>query len=61
MEHPVLFAHNARKFDSLIFVRSVLKSGKVEREKIICGFSDTLQMLKNMHLDPMLTFLWRLW
>lgn len=51
MEHPVLFAHNARKFDSLIFGRSVLNSGKEEREKIICGFSDTLQMLKNMHLD----------
>lgn len=46
MKHPVLFAHNARKFDSLIFGRSVLDSGKEEREKIICGFCDTLPMLK---------------
>lgn len=46
MKHPVLFAHNARKFDSLIFGRSVLDSGKEEREKVICGFCDTLPMLK---------------
>lgn len=31
MEHPVLFAHDVRKFDSLIFGRSVLNSGEVER------------------------------
>lgn len=31
MEHPVLFAHDVRKFDSLMFGRSVLNSGKVER------------------------------
>ncbi|XP_056005159.1 uncharacterized protein LOC130050140 [Ostrea edulis] len=43
---PVLFAHNGRKFDSLIFGRSVLDSGKDEYGKIICGFCDTLPMLK---------------
>ncbi|XP_062575255.1 uncharacterized protein LOC134237171 [Saccostrea cucullata] len=48
MNHPVLFAHNARKFDSLIFVTctSLLNSGKEEEGKIICGFCDTLPMLK---------------
>lgn len=49
MKHPVLFAHNARKFESLIFGRSVLDIGKEEHKKIIYGFCDTW---KNMHLDP---------
>ncbi|XP_061181484.1 maternal protein exuperantia-like [Saccostrea echinata] len=46
LKHPVLFAHNARKFDSLIFGRSVLDSGKEEQGRIICGFCDTLPILK---------------
>ena len=43
---PVLFAHNCRKFDSIILCNAITKSNFYLLSEYISGFCDTLPMLK---------------
>lgn len=44
---PTLFAHNCRKFDSVVLGRSMRKCSDMTLQDCIVGFCDTLSMLKN--------------
>ena len=44
---PVLFAHNSRKFDSVVLCRAIRKYSNIPLQDCIIGFCDTLPMMKN--------------
>uniref|UniRef100_K1PJH7 Uncharacterized protein n=1 Tax=Magallana gigas TaxID=29159 RepID=K1PJH7_MAGGI len=44
---PLLFAHNCRKFDSVVLCRAMRKCPDIPLQDCIIGFCDTLPMLKD--------------
>lgn len=44
---PLLFAHNCRKFDSVVLCRALRKCSDIPLQDCIIGFCDTLPMLKD--------------